>query len=122
MAMSMNAAQVWNESEKYLKMAREHLNPDVLRSKRALGTDDEKEWLRISFLFPTLPEKSKTDLLSVRLYFMIARNQQERQKNNPKISAEYSEAMADEAAGQLREAFPSFSKVQREILSEYYLI
>jgi hypothetical protein len=87
-----------------------------------LGPHDEDEWLRISFLFPTLPEKSKTDLLIVRRFFLIAREQQELERIDPQESAEYSEAMADQVAGQLKEALPSFSEVQREILASHYLI
>ena len=98
------------------------MNPALLKPENLIGPHDEEEWLRIAYLFPTLPEHSKTDLLVVRRFFLIAREQQARERDNPQESAEYSEAMADQVAQQLKEALPTFSEVQREILLEHYLI
>ena len=120
--MQLNGQELWQQSEVYIVNARQHLNPRLLQPKNLIGPHDEDEWLRISFLFPTLPEKSKTDLLVVRRFFLIAREQQERERVSPEESAEYSEAMADQVAKQLKEALPSFSPIQREILGSHYLI
>ena len=120
--MDSRAEKYWKESQSYISSARDHLNPRLLKPEHILGPHDEDEWLRISFLFPTLPEKSKTDLLIVRRFFLIAREQQERERVDPQESAEYSEAMADQVAAQLKEALPSFSAVQQEILASHYLI
>ena len=118
----MDAHSLWQDSDAYITRARQHLNPLLLRPKILSGPHDEDEWLRIAFLFPTLPEKSKTDLLMVRRFFLLARKQQEREQTNPEESAEYSEAMADQVAAPLKEALPSFSPMQREILASHYLI
>jgi len=120
--MQIDAHSLWEESQTYISRARQHLNPHLLRPKNLSGPHDEDEWLRIAFLFPTLPEKSKTDLLIVRRFFLVAREQQERQRTNPDESAEHSEAMADQVAAQLKEALPSFSAIQQEILASHYLI
>lgn len=120
--MDRAAERIWEESERYLAMARDCLNPASLRPGIVRTAEDDREWLRISFLFPTLPEKSKTDLLSVRRLFLRARAQQERELAHPDECAEYSEAMADQAANQLREALPSFSDVQRQILEREFII
>jgi hypothetical protein len=120
--MQINAHKFWQQSQMYIAGARKHLNPLVLKPESIVGPHDEDEWLRIAFLFPTLPEKSKTDLLVVRRFYLIAREQQERERVDPNESAEYSEAMADQVAGQLKEALPSFSPVQREILEHHYLM
>lgn len=120
--METRARTFWEQSEEYILNAREYLNPRLLKPENIVGPHDEEEWLRVCFLFPTLPEASKNDLLTVRRFFLIAREQQDRERQDPQESAEYSEAMAVQVAGQLREALPSFSPVQREILSAYYLI
>jgi hypothetical protein len=120
--METTAELLWRQSQRYVATAREHLNPPLLSAPNVIGPHDADEWLRISFLFPTLPEVSKTDLMVVRRFFLIAREQQEREKLDPSESAEYSEAMADQVAAQLKEALPSFSVVQREILVSHYLI
>jgi|KBSSwiStaDraftv2_1062776.scaffolds.fasta_scaffold682938_2 hypothetical protein len=120
--MRIDAHSLWQDSDAYVTRARQHLNPPLLRPKNLAGPHDEDEWLRIAFLFPTLPEKSKTDLLIVRRFFLVARKQQELEQTDPDESAEYSEAMADQVAAQLKEALPSFSPVQQEILASYYLI
>ncbi len=120
--MDSIAALLWEESEEYIGTASQHLNPSLLRPGILIGSHDAEEWFRISFLFPTLPEKSKTDLLIVRRFFLIAREQQDRERLDPNESAEYSEAMAEQVATQLKEALPSFSAVQQEILASHYLI
>jgi hypothetical protein len=120
--MQTIAEKLWRHSQAYIGSAREHLNPALLKRKGPVTANTEDERLRISFLFPTLSDKSRTDLLMVREYFLIAREQQERERTDPRDSAQQSEAMAYHAAAQLREALPSFSKVQRQILTRYYLI
>ena len=120
--MERVAEQLWEHSQEYIARAREHLNPALLKRKGPVSAHTEDERLRISFLFPTLSEKSRTDLLAVREYFLIARAQQERERTDPSKSAQQSEAMAYYASTQLREALPSFSRVQRQILARYYLI
>ena len=120
--MQLDAHSLWEDSQDYVAFAREHLNPRLLRPENIVGPHDADEWMRISYLFPTLPEKSKADLLIVRRFFLIAREQQERERLDPQESAEYSEAMADQVAGQIKEALPVFSDIQREILARHYLI
>lgn len=120
--MELSARELWQQSQQFVAKAREHLNPPGHRSVHIIGPHDEDEWLRINFLFPSFPEKSKSDLLVVRRFFLIAREQQERERLDPQESAEYSEAMADQVASQLKEALPSFSPLQREILALHYLI
>lgn len=120
--MELSAQMLWQQSQLYVTKAREHLNPPLLKPENIIGPHDEDEWMRINFLFPTLPEKSKSDLLVVRRFFLIAREQQERERLDPQESAEYSEAMADQVASQLKEALPSFSPLQQEILALHYLI
>jgi hypothetical protein len=107
--MVRQAEQIWCNSEDYLQFAGEHLNPDLLRADTLLCPEDEREWLRISFLFPTLPVKSKTELLVVRRFYLIAREHQARERENPQDSAEYSEAMADQVAGGVKGIFGSLS-------------
>jgi hypothetical protein len=120
--MDEHSQEVWLASEKYLAMAEASLSPASLIPHAAPTPELAREWLRLNFLFPTLPEKGKTDLLSVRRYFLAARGQQQRQKHDPHHSSEHSEAMAEQAARQIREALPSFSPVQREILAAYYIL
>jgi hypothetical protein len=120
--MSPRAEQFWSDSQKYLEQAEIHLNPRLLQPAHVIGVHDEREWMRISYLFPTLPEKSKTDLLAVRRFYLFATEQQELERADPNASAEYAEAMAEQAASQLKEALPTFSDVQREILQKHYLL
>lgn len=120
--MTTTAIFLWDEAQTYVDRAREHLNPPLLRTKNIIAAQDADEWFRIAFLFPTLPEKSKSDLLIVRRFFLLARAHQARAQGDRDQSAEYSEAMAEQVARQLREALPSFSEVQRDILSKHYLI
>ena len=120
--MSLTAAGIWQESQRFITLAEEHLNPRRRRPNYVVADHDEEEWLRISFLFPTLPEKSRTDLLVVRRFFLIAREQQERERTDSHETAEYSEAMADQVAADLKEEVASFSDVQREIWKNHYLL
>lgn len=119
---NMDAEEFWNWSGEYVREAAEHLSPGQIRADHTEGPHDREEWLRLSFLFPTLPEKSRHDLLVVRRFFMIAREHQELERDDPDDSAEYSEAMADQVSQQLREALRTFSPMQQEILRAHYLI
>lgn len=114
--------EVWLASERYIALAEAWLSPASLIPPIAQTPESAREWLRISFLFPTLPEKGKSDLLAVRRYFLAARQHQEREKDDAHHSAEHSEAMAEQAAGQILEALPAFSPVQRQILSAHYIL
>lgn len=120
--MNSVAKSLWQQSDRYVASARVHLNPRDISAVPFITPYDGDEWLRISFLFPTLPEKSRIDLLAVRRFFLIAKAQQERERTDPNESAEYSEAMADAVAQQLKEALHTFSPVQRQILTTWYLI
>ena len=118
----MDAEELWTWSSEYVRVAAEQLSPGKLRPEHNEGPNDREEWLRLNFLFPTLPEKSKHDLLVVRRFFMIAREHQELEREDPDDSAEYSEAMADQVSQQLREALRTFSPIQQEVLRAHYLI
>src|SRR5436190_22108319 len=104
--MQTEAEQIWEQSERYVEMARESLNPKLLRPRGSGSVLEEIERLRIVFLFPTLTEKSKKDLLTVRQYFLIAREHQEQERADRNKCAEYSEAMADQVGHELKEALP----------------
>ena len=128
MALSQQAQEIWDLSEKYIPIAFAHL---VLRAplqnkSTEFCFDGKNESLRIGYLFPDLaPETNAYKWLMEirRLRWQLKLVQQNEVDESTVASAhaaEQFEAFCANKRDDLMEVFIHFSPVQKEILKEHF--
>jgi hypothetical protein len=123
--LNPEAEAVWQASEDYVVLALKYFeNPGPHFGDESVAT--KKERYRVYFLFPNLPERSRQDLCRVRCRFLGVHKTRQRQRDeNVKDTGagfEYQEAEAVEWQKDAESAFMGFSKIQRDILREKFLV
>jgi hypothetical protein len=126
MALSKTADQVWTMCEQYIAIAFEHLwfpSPQADTSS-SRTFDSNAEGFRIHFLFPSISEPARNSLLELRSLRLASRCLQADDLNERTVGSghidEQMQARFAAKRSEFESVLPSLSKVQQEIIREYF--